>query len=382
MVKNYLLTPGPTPLAPEVVAAMAQPILYHRAKEFEHLFEQIRIDLRYLYETAGDVLLFTSSGTGAMEAAVCNVLSPDQKALVVRGGKFGERWAELCQAYHVKLECIDVEWGESVEPAQVQRHLEQDTEIRAVFVQASETSTGVAHDVQAIGEIVRKFPQTLLVVDAITAMGVSELRTDAWGLDIVVSGSQKGLMLPPGLAFASVSEKAWSFVERAQLPRYYFDFRAEQAAQRKLQNAFTPAISLIMGLAVALQLIRREGLEHVIARHARLARMTRAAVRALGLELLAKRAPSAAVTAVWNPPGVEGKAIVRGLHDRFGITIAGGQGKLSGKIFRLAHLGYVEAGDILMGIAALETVLAQLGVAVTPGSGVAAAEAEFTRNDG
>lgn len=189
-------------------------------------------------------------------------------------------------------------------------------------------------------------------------------------------------MLPPGLAFASVSEKAWSFVERAQLPRYYFDFRAEQAAQRKLQNAFTPAISLIMGLAVALQLIRREGLEHVIARHARLARMTRAAVRALGLELLAKRAPSAAVTAVWNPPGVEGKAIVRGLHDRFGITIAGGQGKLSGKIFRLAHLGYVEAGDILMGIAALETVLAQLGVAVTPGSGVAAAEAEFTRNDG
>ena len=370
-MKRYLLAPGPTPIPPEVLQAMAQPIIHHRAPEYEALFAEVRRDLRQLFQCQNEVLMFAASGTGAMEGAVVNTLSPGDPVVVVRGGKFGERWAEICEAYGVRVLPVDVPYGKSVDPAAVSAALQSQPGIQAVFATHSETSTGAVHDIQALAAIVRETP-ALLVLDAITSLGVMDLPMDAWGVDILVAGSQKALMLPPGLAFAALSDRAWAAVPGARLPKYYFNFAAERKAIEKNQSAYTPAVSLVVGLQESLRLILAEGLPNVFARHDRLARATRAGVQALGLTLFAEH-PGAACTAVKAPAGIDGGAIVKGFRKR-GITIAGGQGSMKGKIIRIAHMGYVDGFDVLTALGALELTLADLGYPVKLGEGVRAAQ--------
>ena len=374
MEKKYLFSPGPTMLPPEVLLKMAEPIMHHREPEFERILGEIREGLKYLFQTKNEVLVFTSSGTGAMEAAVSNILSRGDKALVVRGGKFGERWGEICKAYGIEFVPIDVEWGKAVDPKQVEKALAQNPTIRGVYTQASETSTGARHPIHEIAEIVKKYEETVLVVDAITGIGVFDLPMDAWGIDVLISGSQKTLMLPPGLSFAALSDKAWKFVERSNLPKFYFDFKKELKSAQKNQNSFTPAISLFVGLRESLHLIRKEGLEAVFRRHEKLAEATRAAAKALGLELYAPDSPSNAVTAVKVPEGVQGGKLKNLFFEKFGVTVAGGQDQAKGKIIRIAHLGYYERLDMVMVISALEMLLKEMGYKFELGAGVKAAE--------
>jgi len=319
-------------------------------------------------------LVFTSSGTGAMEGAVSNLLSRGDKALVVRGGKFGERWGEICKAYGIEFIPVDVEWGRAVDPKKIEETLRGNSSVRAVYTQASETSTGVRHPIKEMAEIVKKYENTVIVVDAITGIGVFDIPMDQWGIDVVVSGSQKALMLPPGLSFVALSDKAWKFVERSNLPKYYFDFKKELKSAQKNQNSFTPAISLFVGLRESLQLIQKEGLEAVFERHERLAGATRAAVKALGLELYAPHSPSNAVTAVKVPEGILGGKLKNLFFEKFGITVAGGQDQAKGKIIRIAHLGYYEKLDMIMVISALEMLLKEMGYVFELGTGVRAAE--------
>jgi len=374
MEKKYLFSPGPTMLPPEVLLKMAEPIMHHREPEFERILGEIREGLKYLFQTKNEVLVFTSSGTGAMEGAVSNILSKGDKALVVRGGKFGERWGEICKAYGIEFVPIDVEWGKAVDPKQVEKALAQNPTIRGVYTQASETSTGARHPIHEIAEIVKKYEETVLVVDAITGIGVFDLPMDAWGIDVLISGSQKALMLPPGLSFAALSDKAWKFVERSNLPKFYFDFKKELKSAQKNQNSFTPAISLFVGLRESLHLIRKEGLEAVFRRHEKLAEATRAAAKALGLELYAPDSPSNAVTAVKVPEGVQGGKLKNLFFEKFGVTVAGGQDQAKGKIIRIAHLGYYERLDMVMVISALEMLLKEMGYKFELGAGVKAAE--------
>jgi len=373
MMKRYLMAPGPTPIPTEALLAMSKPILHHRAPEYEQIFSEVRQGLKYLFQTGTEVLIFASSGTGAMEGAVVNTLSPGDKALVIRGGKFGERWGEICEAYGVNFHPIDVEWGTPVDPALIEAALKRDPSIKAVFVTHSETSTGTLNDLKAIAEIISKTP-ALLIADVVTSLGVTDVPVDAWGIDVAAAGSQKGLMLPPGLAFCTVSDKAWRMVAQSKLPKFYFDFSTEKKNIEKNQNAWTPAVSLLMALRETLALIKEEGLENVFARHDRLARATRAGATALGLELYSK-APTPAVTAIKAPAGIEGGAIVKTLRSKHGITIAGGQSQLKGKIFRISHMGYVDTYDIVTAISALEITLSSLGCPVELGAGVKAAEA-------
>ena len=374
MEKKYLFSPGPTMLPPEILLKMAEPIMHHREPEFERIFGEVREGLKYLFQTKNEVLIFTASGTGAMEGAVSNILCRGDKAIVVRGGKFGERWGEICKAYGIEFMPIDVPWGQAVDPREIKGLLEANRSIRAVYTQASETSTGARHPVREIAEIVKQYDETVMVVDAITGIGVFDLPMDAWGLDLVVSGSQKALMLPPGLAFAALSDKAWKFVERADLPRFYFDFKKELKNAQKNQNAYTPAVSLFVGLRESLQMIRKEGLQGVFERHEKLAQATRQAVRALGLELYAPDAPSNAVTAVKIPEGISGGKLKNLFFERFGITVAGGQDQAKGKILRIAHLGYYGRLDMIMVISALEMLLKEMGYRFELGTGVKAAE--------
>ncbi len=374
MIKRYLLAPGPTPVPPEVLLAMAQPIIHHRAPEFAELFGQVREDLKWLFQTASDVLILASSGTGGMEGSVANFLSPGDKALCVNGGKFGERWGKLCKTFGVQVNELKVEWGQAVDPQAVADALKKDPSIKAVYVQASETSTGVAHDVRKIAEIVRPYEDTIVVVDAITALGVMDLKTDDWGLDVVITGSQKALMLPPGLAFVSVSDKAWRLADKAKNAAFYFDFKKERSSQAKNQTAYTPAVSMILGLQQVLKMLKAEGLEAVFSRQAKLAQATREGVQAAGLALLAKDSPSNAVTAIRAPEGVDGQAIYKNLRVQYGITAAGGQDHLKGKIFRVSHMGYMDRFDVITALAAIEMTLKGLGHPVTLGSAVARAE--------
>ena len=374
MEKKYLFSPGPTMLPPGVLLKMAEPIMHHREPEFEKIFAEIREGLKYLFQTKNEVLIFTSSGTGAMEGAVSNLLSRGDKALVVRGGKFGERWGEICKAYGIGVVPIDVDWGKAVDPRQIQKALESTPSIRAIFTQASETSTGAKHPIREIAEIVKKYEEVILVVDAITGIGVFNLPMDEWGIDVLISGSQKALMLPPGLAFAALSDKAWRFVDQSNLPKYYFDFKKELKSAQKNQNSYTPAISLFVGLRESLRLIRKEGLEGIFQRHEKLAEATRAAVKALGLGLFAPDSPSNALTAVKVPEGIQGGKLKNLFFEKFGITVAGGQDQAKGKIIRIAHLGYYERLDMVMVISALEMLLKELGYAFELGAGVKAAE--------
>jgi len=373
-MKRYLLAPGPTQVPPEVLLAMAQPMLHHRAPEFVTLFKEIREDLKWLFQTRQDVLTLVSSGTGGMEGAISNFLSPGDKALYVNGGKFGERWGKLCKTFGVTGIEIKVEWGQAVDPQVIADALKKDPTIKAVYVQASETSTGVAHDTRAIAEIVRSRDETILVVDAITALGVFDLKTDEWGIDVMIAGSQKALMLPPGLAFVSVSDKAWRLADKAKNAAFYFNFKKERDSQQKNQTAYTAGVSLLVGLREVFRILKAEGLGNVFARHARLAHATREGMKAAGLSLFPKQNPSDALTVVSAPDGVDGQAVYKNLREDYGITAAGGQDHLKGKIFRISHMGYVDTFDVIQALAATEMVLKGLGYPIKLGAGVGKAE--------
>lgn len=374
MLKKYLLAPGPTPIPPEVLSAMSMPIIHHRSTDFIPVLESAKKGLQWLYQTKNDVLILCSTGTGGMVGAVNNFFSPNDKVLVINGGNFGERWTKICQAYGLQVQEIAVEWGYTVKPEAVEEALKKSPDIKGVFVQASETSTGVYHDIQTLSEIVKKRDNTIFIVDAISALAAHDLKTDRWGIDIMVGGSQKGLMLPPGLAFVSISEKAWKMADNAKLPRFYFNFKKEREALAKNQTNFTSAVTLIIGLNESIKLLQKEGLENVIKRHENLANITRQAIKAIGLELYSKESPSNTVTAILAPEGIDGQAIYKTLKDKYGITAAGGQGKAKGKIFRIAHLGYADIFDIIIAISGIEMVLAEMGFPLKLGRGVAMVE--------
>jgi aspartate aminotransferase-like enzyme len=376
-MKEYLLTAGPTPVPERILLAMAGPMLYHRAPAFMACLKETTEGLKWLFQTKQIVLQLAGSGTAAMDAAVCNFLSRGDKAVVIRGGKFGERWGKICQAYGVECTFIDVEWGKSVDPLVVKEILDRDSSIKAVYATASETSTGVKHDVEGIARVTRG-RDVLLCVDAITAIGVFDVPMDDWGLDVVCLGSQKALMLPPGLAMIAASEKAWAANAKATLPRFYLDLLREKRSQEKGETAFTPAVSLIVGLRESLRMLREETLEGIWARHDRLAKATRSAAGGLGLELFSS-SPTNAVTAIRVPGGIDGGAVVKTMKTRYGITIAGGQDHLKGKIVRIAHIGYYSEFDIVTAISGLEMTLSDLGYGIKPGSGVAAAQASFAQ---
>jgi aspartate aminotransferase-like enzyme len=381
--KERLFTPGPTALSPLVQAALARPIVHHRTDEFRAVFKACTAGLKSFLKTDDEVLILAASGTGAMEAAVVNLLSPGESMLALVAGNFGERWAGIGRAHAMEVKALEADWGEAVQPAAVAKALESDHAIRAVFVQLSESSTGVAHDVRALAEITRNQPDVLLVVDAISGAGAMPLETSAWGIDAAIVGSQKALALPPGLAFLSLSERAVARIEACRSPRFYFDLRRERKAQQGGESAYTPGISHIVALRAALEYVESLGGVDALVRNARtLAAMTRAAAASLGLPLLAPRDHGDALTALLPPPGIESGAIVKTLKSEFASTVAGGQGKLKGKIFRVAHLGYYDATEMLGLLATLEIVLRRLGHGFEAGKGVAAAEAEYLRLTG
>ena len=372
MKKIRLLTPGPTPVSERVSLRMAQPIVHHRSPEFEEVFARCREGLAWLFQTRQDVVQFAASGTGAMEASLVNFLRRGDEAIVVDAGKFGERWGKLAKSYGVQAITLKVEWGSPVDPAKVKAALEEHPNAKAVLVQANESSTGVAHPVQKLAQITRNHP-AILVVDAISALGAFDLPFDAWGIDVMVSGSQKALGLPPGLSFLAASEKAWKLNETADLPRFYFDLKRERDNQRKNQTAWTPAISLVEGLDESLKMLREEGLRACFVRHERLARGARAGMQALGLQLYSK-APSAAMTTVVAPEGIDSEKLVKHLFQQYGIKLVGGQDAAKGKIFRIAHLGYFDDFDMLVVVGAVERGLTDLGAKVQLGKGLAAAQ--------
>jgi aspartate aminotransferase-like enzyme len=375
-MKEYLLTAGPTPVPERVLLAMARPMLYHRAPAFTECLREVQDSLRWLMQTKQLPLVLSGSGTAGMDAAVCNFLRAGDKAIVIRGGKFGERWGKICQAYGIECVFVDVEWGKGVDPKVVAAALEKNPGVRAVYATASETSTATKHDVEAIAKLCAAKDDVILCVDAITAVGVFEVPVDQWGLDVVVVGSQKALMLPPGLAMVVVSDKAWKAHERANLPRFYLDLMRERKSQEKGETAFTPAVSLVVGLRESLRMLKEETLEGVWNRHARLAQAARAAAGGLGLELFSS-SPTNAVTAYTVPSGIDGSAVIKQMRTRYGITIAGGQDHLKGKILRIAHIGYISEFDVITAISGLEMTLSDLGYVMRPGSGVAAAQATF-----
>jgi aspartate aminotransferase-like enzyme len=376
--KQRLFTPGPTPLHPAVQEALARPILHHRTDEFRAIFKDCASGLKSFLKTSDDVLILASSGTGGMEAALVNVLSTGDAMLALVAGNFGQRWADIGRAYGMDVRVLEAAWGDAVAPETVAQALDRDPRLRAVFVQLSESSTGARHDIRGLADVVRNRPDTLLVVDAISGAGAMELATSAWGVDVVVVGSQKSLALPPGLAFLSISAKTWARAEKSSSPRFYFDLRRERKAQADGESAFTPAISHIVSLKAALDSVASHGGVDALVRNAgTLAAMTRAAAGALGLPLVAPTAHGDALTALHPPAGIESGAIVKALKSEFASTVAGGQGQLKGKILRIAHLGYYDVTDILGLLATLEIVLHRLGHRFDLGRGLAAAEAEY-----
>lgn len=372
-MKTYLLAPGPTPVPPEVLLAMAQPMIHHRTPQFSQIFYEAAEGLKYIFQTKEDVLILAASGSGAMEAAVTNLMKKGEKAIVVNGGKFGERWTKICQAYGIEVVEIKVEWGQAVDPAAVEKALKETQNVGAVFVQASETSTTVKHPIEALAKLT-KGTDTLLVVDGITGVGVFDLPMDKWGIDVLISGSQKAFMLPPGLAFIALSDKAWKKQKTGDLPKFYFNLATEKKNMAKKTTAWTPAVSLIIGLNEVVKIYKKEGLENSFKRQALLGKAVREAFKAHGFKMVAPDAPSDAATGVFVPEGVDGGGLVKYLRDTVGVTLAGGQDHLKGKIFRVAHLGYFEPFDIITAVAAIEMGLVKFGAKIEMGKGVAAAQ--------
>jgi aspartate aminotransferase-like enzyme len=380
IIKQRLFTPGPTPLLMEAQArTLLAANVHHRTEAFRKILAETLELLKYYFHTQNDVLVFASSGTGAMEGSVSNLCSPGERILVGTAGKFGERWLGLAKAYGLEAVKVESPYGHPVNIEEMKQKLAKEGPFRAVYIQATETSTAVMNDVQALGEAVKNYPETCLVVDAITGLGTTDLRPDEWGLDIVIGGSQKAVMIPPGLAFVSVSEKAWSLIAQAKLPRFYFDFAKERKNQVKGETAYTPATTLVISLHAALEYIKEIGRENLIANAAVLASLTREAAQALGLKLFAQSSPANAATAVCAPEGMDSGAIIKELRNRFGAVVANGQGDMKGKIFRLAHLGYFDVADLFAVVAALEIALSKLGYKLELGSGVRAAQQAYLR---
>ena len=378
--KNRLFTPGPTPLLPQAQLAMASYGAHHRTADFRGLFTRVLADVKEFIGTKNDVLVLTSSGTGFMEASVSNLTSPGDKVLALTAGKFAERWVSLAKAFGCAVETVTAPYGETFSIDDVLRKLTP--EIRCVYMQATESSTGARHDVQAIAKLVHALPDTLLVVDAITGLGTTHLDVDNWGVDIIIGGSQKALMIPPGLAYGAISERAWQRMERTSSPRYYFDLRKERKSAAKAETAYTPATSLFAALASSLDYVRQmgngnlaAGRDALIANAELCAAMTRAGVEALGLKLFAPTSPCAALTAVAAPAGADSTAICKRFREQFGAVVANGNAEMKGQLFRIAHLGYYDYLDTIGILAALEHVIAETtGQAVKFGSAVAAAQ--------
>lgn len=370
-MKTRLFTPGPVMVPEKVLLKMAEPIFHHRTPEYERLFEDVCAKLKKVFLTEGDVFTLASSGTGAMEAAVVNSLSRGDRAIAVRGGKFGERWYEICTAYGIETVPLDVEWGRAVTPEALKKALDANPGVKAVFTTHSETSTGVLTDIRALGEVVRVY-DAALVTDAVSGLGAHELRQDEWGIDIVVSGSQKTFMLPPGLGFVSVAKDSWKLVERSDLPKYYWDLKKYKKSLDKKQNPFTPPVTLLVGLRETLNMILAEGLEAIWRRHAFVAAAMRAGVSAIGLSLFPK-CPSNVLTTISLPEGIDGGALVKALKKN-GVFPAGGQDALKGKIIRIAHIGYLDEYDMLAALSGLECSLREVGYSFVPGESLKAAQ--------
>ena len=371
--KQRLLTPGPTPLYPPALHAMMASDIHHRTEDFRKAYRSCLADLKEVMGTTNDVLMFCASGTGAMDATVSNLLSRGDKVIVCVAGKFGERWAEIAKAYGLEATVLTVPYGQVVTPQQVEKALAAEPSVKAVFVQASETSTGAAHDIRAMAAAVKK-TDAILVVDAITGLGTMPLDIDGWGLDVVIGGSQKAFMIPPGLAFLSISPKAWKFADTATLPHFYFNFKKEKKSGDAGESSWTPSTSLILALAEALKYVKQLGMAKLIENAHLLAQATRAAMVKLGLELFAAGSPGSSVTAVKAPAGMDSSVIVKEFRNRFGAIIANGQGSMKGQIFRIAHLGYFDFADLFAVIAGLEIILNANGFPVPYGSGVAAVQ--------
>lgn len=371
--KKRLFTPGPTPVPPEVLLAGAAPITHHRQAAFEAIFARVSDKLKEVFQTTSPVVMMAGSGTAALEASLVNTLSAGDKAVSICGGKFGQRWGQIGQAYGVDMKVIEVEWGAAVDPAQVEAALTPD--VKAVFATLHETSTTVLTDVKALAALTAK-TDALLVVDAVSGLGADELRMDAWGVDVVVSGSQKALMMPPGLAFAAVGPKAQAAIKQSTLPKYYLDLGKALKSLEKNTTPYTPAVSLVIALETALDQILAMGMEAVWAHHRRLAAATRAGVQGMGMELFSQ-APSNAATAIKLPESVDGGALHKKLRDEFNVTCAGGQEHLKGKIERIGHMGYYDQFDVVVVLSAVELALKEMGAPVRIGEGVAAAQRYF-----
>ena len=376
--KSRLFTPGPTQLLPSAQLAMAAATMHHRTAEFRALYTRVLADLKTFVGTKNDVVMFTASGTGAMEAAVANLTSPGDKVLVITAGKFGERWEGLAKTYGCQVESLRAPYGETVTPKQVQEKLKPDHKV--LYMQATESSTGVRHDVEGIARLL-KGTGTLLVIDAITGLGTTHFDVDGWGVDVIIGGSQKAVMIPPGLAYCGVSDRAWQRMETTKNPRYYFDLRKERKNGAKGESSYTPSTALVAALASALDYIREQGAGDLAAGRKLLvdsaetaAAMTRAAAKSLGLKLFSVNSPTAALTAVAAPNGVDSGTIVKAFRNRFGAVIADGQGEMKGQLFRIAHLGYYDYLDTIAAIGALEHVLAEIGQPVDLGAGLRAAQ--------
>jgi len=381
MRREYLMTPGPTPLPPEVLLVQAEPMIHHRTPAYTELFVGMVEGLKKVLLTQNDLIVFAASGTGAMEGAVANCFSPGDRVMVAVGGKFGQRFAEISRLYGLEMEVYEYPWDEAADPDVIRRTLEEKPDIKGVFITHSETSTGIVNDIEAVGEIVKRTP-AILIVDSISGAGALELRTDEWSIDVLALGSQKALMTPPGLAAAVVSPKAWEYVDTAQNPAYYFCFeKARKKSQEKTpQTPYTPAISLVRAMSKAVELILEEGLEEVWDRHRILAMCARAAVQAMGLQLFPKVLDRAyTVTAVRVPEDIDGGELVGHLNREYGVIVAGGQEKLKGKIFRIGHVGYYNFFDLVVALSALEMTLKELGWKVELGAGTAAAEEVYLK---
>ena len=375
MRKERLFTPGPTPVPPEVLLAMAAPMTHHRQAAFEQIFMSVSEKLKVVFQTTSPVVILVGSGTSALEASVVNVLSAGDKAISVNGGKFGERWGQIGKAFGVQMIVLDVEWGTAVEPARVAQALKENPGAKAVFTTLHETSTAVLTDIKAIAAITRE-SNALLVVDAVSALAADELRMDEWGVDVVVAGSQKALMLPPGLAFVAIGPRAKAAMAKSTLPKYYLSLDKALKNLEKKTTPYTPAVATIIGMQTSLDTILAEGIEAVWARHAKLAQATRAGVLGMGMELFSK-APSNAATAIKLPEGFDGGALHKKLRDELKVTCAGGQDHVKGKIERIAHMGYYDQFDVVVVLAAVELALHDLGAPVKIGEGVAAAQRCF-----
>src|SRR5215469_8417918 len=383
--KGRLFTPGPTQLLPSAQLAMAAATMHHRTAEFRALYTRVLADLKIFVGSRNDVVLFTASGTGAMEAAVSNLTSPGDKVLVVTAGKFGERWEGLAKSYGCEVDAVRAPYGETVTPQQVKEKLKP--EHKVLYMQATESSTGVRHDVRGIAQVL-KATDTLLVVDAITGLGTTHFDVDGWGIDVIIGGSQKAVMIPPGLAYCAVSDRAWQRMETARNPRYYFDLRKERKNGAKGESSYTPSTALAAALAAAFDYVREQGAGDLAAGRELLidnaetaAAMTRAAAQALGLKLFSSSSPGAALTAIASPPGVDSGDIVKAFRNRFGAVTANGQGEMKGQLFRIAHLGYYDYLDTIAAIGALEQVLSALGQALELGAGLRAAQQVYQESE-